>query len=150
MARPDQIVRINRDIEERFGLAAAVRANGTLYLSGLLSVTDDFRLVGAGDMGAQIARIYERMQRVLAAAGCSLKDVVAEISFTTDMDALAAAAHVRDGIYRAAGAAPPAATAVEVRRLYLPGALLELQATAILPASAASASGGGNPGDAAS
>ena len=47
-----------------------------------------------------------------------------------DMEALAAAAHVRDQRYQQADAAPPVATAVEVRRLFLRGALLELVATA--------------------
>ena len=84
-------------------------------------------------MAAQIKRIYERMGGVLAKAGCTLINVVSEISFTTDIQALAAASSVRDEIYRAAGAAPPVATAVQVTALYLPGAMLEIHATAELP-----------------
>jgi len=133
MARWDRIVRVNREIEERFNLSAAVRSNGTLYLSGLTSIDPGMRVVGAGDMEAQLHQIYTRLEQALAAAGCSLLDVVSETAYTTDIAALGRAAHVRDGFYARAGAAPPAATAVEVRRLFFEDALLELTATAELP-----------------
>jgi enamine deaminase RidA (YjgF/YER057c/UK114 family) len=133
MARWNQVIRVNREIEERFNLSAAVRSNGTLYLSGLTSIDPQMRVVGAGDMEAQLRQIYTRLEQALAAAGCTLAQVVSETAYTTDIEALARAAHVRDGFYARAGAAPPAATAVEVRRLFFPDALLELAAIAELP-----------------
>lgn len=133
MAKQSQIIQVNPEREARFGLSAMVRAGDTLYVSGLLSVDDDFDIVGPQDMAAQIARIYDRLEATLAVAGADLTHVVSETSFTTDVEALAAAAHVRDQRYRQAEAAPPVATAVEVRRLFLPGALLELVATAYTP-----------------
>lgn len=134
MARWDQVVRVNREIEERFHLSAAVRSNGTLYLSGLTSIDEGMRIVGPGDMEAQIRQIYLRLERALAACGCSLVNVVSETAYTTDIERLARAAHVRDDFYRRAGAAPPAATAVEVRRLFFPEAMVELAAVAELAA----------------
>ncbi len=133
MARWDQVVRVNREIEERFNLSAAVRSNGTLYLSGLTSIDPGMQVIGAGDMEAQLRQVYVRLEQALAAAGCTLEHVVSETAYTTDIEALAHAAHVRDAFYARAGAAPPAATAVEVRRLFFPDALLELTATAELP-----------------
>jgi enamine deaminase RidA (YjgF/YER057c/UK114 family) len=133
MARPDQIYRLNPEREARFGLSAMVRSGNTLYVAGLISVDDDFNLVGEDDMGAQIDRIYTRLEAVLALASADLRHVVSEVSYTTNMEALAAAAGVRDERYSQARAAPPAATAVEVRKLYLPGAMLELVATAEVP-----------------
>jgi len=130
VARWDQVVRVNREIEERFHLSAAVRSNGTLYLSGLTSIDEGMRIVGPGDMEAQIRQIYLRLERALAACGCSLLHVVSETAYTTDIEWLARAAHVRDGFYHRAGAAPPAATAVEVRRLFFPEAMVELAAIA--------------------
>jgi enamine deaminase RidA (YjgF/YER057c/UK114 family) len=132
MARWDQVVRINRDIEERFNISAAVRSNGTLYLSGLTSIDERMQVVGPGDMEAQIRQIYLRLEHALAGCGCSLLQVVSETAYTTDIEWLGRAAHVRDGFYRRAGAAPPAVTAVEVRRLFFPDALVELAATAEL------------------
>lgn len=132
MARWDQVVRINREIEERFNISAAVRSNGTLYLSGLTSIDERMQVVGPGDMEAQIRQIYLRLERALAACGCSLVQVVSETAYTTDIEWLGRAAHVRDDFYRRAGAAPPAVTAVEVRRLFFSDALVELAATAEL------------------
>jgi enamine deaminase RidA (YjgF/YER057c/UK114 family) len=133
MARWDQVVRVNREIEERFNLSAAVRSNGTLYLSGLTSIDEAMRVVGAGDMEAQLHQIYTRLERALAACGCSLVHVVSETAYTTDIEWLGRAACVRDVFYERAGAAAPAATAVEVRRLFFPEALVELAVTAELP-----------------
>lgn len=132
MARPHQIIRINREIEERFNLSAAVRSQGMLYLSGLTPIDERMEVVGAGDMEAQIRQIYTRLERALGTAGCSLADVVNETAYTTDIEWLARAAHVRDAFYERAGAAPPAATAVEVRRLFFPEALVELAVVAEL------------------
>ena len=133
MARWDQVVRVNREIEERFNLSAAVRSNGMLHLSGLTSIDPQMRVVGAGEMEVQLRQIYTRLEQALAAAGCTLEDVVSETAYTTDFEALGRAAHVRDGFYARAGAAPPAATAVEVRRLFFPDTMIELAAIAQLP-----------------
>jgi enamine deaminase RidA (YjgF/YER057c/UK114 family) len=134
MARWDQVVRVNREIEERFNLSAAVRSRGMLYLSGLTAIDDQMRVVGVGDLEAQIRRIYTRLEHALAASGCSLVHIVSETAFTTDVEWLGRAAHVRDEFYARAGAAPPAATAVEVRRLFFHDAMVELTAIAELPA----------------
>jgi len=132
MARWEQVIRISREIEERFNISAAVRSNGTLYLSGMTAINDAMEVVGPGDMEAQVRRVYERLQAALAAAGLTLLDVVNEVAYTTDIAALGRAAHVRDRCYRQANAAPPAVTAVEVPRLFFPEAMVELVATAEL------------------
>ncbi len=134
MARADQIYQLNPEREARFGLSAMVRSNNTLHVAGLISVDDEFNLIGSNDMAAQIDRIYTRLEAVLGLAGADLRHVVNEVSYTTNMEALVAASGVREQRYQRAQAAPPAATAVEVRKLYLPGALLELVATAEVPA----------------
>lgn len=133
MARKEQVISVNPTLEQKFGISYLVRSGKTLYMAGLLSADDEtFQLVGPGDMAAQIRNIYARMQRVLAKANCTLKNVVSEISFTTDVAALAGAGWVRREIYQQAGAAPPVGTAVQVSALFLPGAMLEIHATAEL------------------
>ncbi|MDX2143154.1 MAG: Rid family hydrolase [Rhodospirillaceae bacterium] len=134
MARPEQVITVNPMLEEKFGLSYLIKSGKTLYMAGILSADEQtFSLVGAGDMAAQIRHIYDRMQRTLAKAGCTLQHVVSEISFTTDVKSLADAGWVRREIYQKANAAPPVATAVQVAGLYLPGAMLEIHATAELP-----------------
>jgi enamine deaminase RidA (YjgF/YER057c/UK114 family) len=132
MARHEQVVSVYPELERRFDLSYVVRAGKTLYLSGLLAVDDQFNLVGANDMAAQIRCIYARLQFVLARAGASLLHVVSETNYTTDSAALSQASWVRADMYRAAGAAMPAATSVRVAGLAHPGALLEVHATAVL------------------
>lgn len=133
MAHFDNVISVNAELEKKFGMSYLIRSSGpTLHMAGILSADENFEVYGAEDMAAQIQRIYDRMNAVLANAGCTLVNVVSEISFTTDIQALAESSHVRDEIYRVAGAAPPVATAVQVSALYLPGAMLEIQATAEL------------------
>lgn len=135
MAARENVIPVNPTLEAKFGLSYLIRSTGpTLWMAGILSADEEsFALVGANDMEAQIRQIYRRMRNVLAKANADLTHVVSEISFTTDMKALAQASWVRDEIYRNAGAAPPVGTAVEVKGLYLPGALLEIHATAEMP-----------------
>jgi enamine deaminase RidA (YjgF/YER057c/UK114 family) len=132
MAKHEQVVSVYPELERRFDLSYVVRAGKTLYLSGLLAVDEQFNLIGAGDMEAQIRCIYSRLQKVLAAAGAGLQQVVSETNYTTDSGALSKASWVRAQIYRDAGAAMPAATGVRVVGLAHPGALLETQAIAVL------------------
>ena len=132
MARHDQVISVFPDFEEKFDLSYIVTAGNTLYLSGLVSADDNFNLVGEGDMEAQIRRIYQRLQFVLSKAGATLHNVVSEINFTTNSKALSEAAWARAEIYKAAGAAMPAATGLQVVSLSLPGAMLEVHATAVL------------------
>ena len=138
MASQEQIVSVYPELEQRFGLSYIVKAENTLYLSGLLSADENFQLVGADDMEAQIRQIYGRLQFVLSKANATLKNVVSEINFTTNSPALTEAAWVREAIYRDAGAAMPAATGIHVQGLSLPGAMLEVHATAVLAPTAAS------------
>jgi enamine deaminase RidA (YjgF/YER057c/UK114 family) len=139
MAHPDQVISVYPKFEEQFDLSYIVKAGNTLYLSGLLSADDDFNLVGEGDMETQIRCIYARLKFVLAKAGATLHNVVSEINFTTNSKALTEASWARREIYRDAGAAMPAATGLQVVSLSLPGAMLEVHATAVLPDSYAAA-----------
>lgn len=130
MARNSQVQFYNEPVERQLGFAAMVHQGKTLYLSGLVSVNPQLDIVGPGDMAAQIDRIYDQMEEVLAMSQASLENVVNEVIYTTDMQALTEAAATR--VARYARCAPPACTAVQVAGLFLPGALLEIQATAVL------------------
>ena len=130
MAKMSQVQYFFEPVEKQFGFAASVAAGKTLYLSGLISVDEQMQLVGEGDMGAQIAKIYDNMEQVLALNGATLANVVQEMMFVTDMAALAEHAGVRAERY--ANYAPPTNTAVQVSGLFIPGAMIEIQATALL------------------
>lgn len=130
MAKNSQVQFLMEPIERQLGFAALVQQGNMLWLSGLISVDENLQIVGKGDMAAQITQIYDLMEKVLAMGGATLANVVNEVMYTTDLQALVAAAHVRKDRY--AKYAPPANTGVQVSGLFLPDAMLEIQATAVL------------------
>ncbi|WP_250038021.1 RidA family protein [Paractinoplanes maris] len=95
-------------------------------------------VVAPGDAGAQAERIFEIVGALLAAHGAGLGDVLFLRTFMTDLDDLPAYGAVRRRLFPAPGRKPPASTTVEVSRLFLPGAVLEVEVTAAV--------GDGRPG----
>jgi 2-iminobutanoate/2-iminopropanoate deaminase len=107
----------------------AVRAGDVLFVSGIVPVDGEGRLVGEGDVVEQARQIFRNMAEVLAAAGASFADVVKVTVFLTDVDDRAAINPVRQEVF---GAARPASTLVEISRLAVPGALIEVECVAAL------------------
>ena len=130
MANSSQVQHYNEAVEKQLGFAASVQTGRTLHLAGIIAADAAMNVVAPGDMAGQITRIYDILEATLAKSGATLTHVANEMIFTTDMQQFAGAAAVRAQRY--AGCAPPAATAVQVAGLLLPGALLEIQVTAVL------------------
>jgi reactive intermediate/imine deaminase len=109
--------------------ADAVVAGSTLYVSGIVPVDGDGALVGAGDVVAQARHVLQTLGRVLGAAGARPADVVKVTVFLVDVDDRP---HINPERQAFFGDARPASTLVEVSRLAVPGALLEIEAVAHL------------------
>jgi 2-iminobutanoate/2-iminopropanoate deaminase len=82
-------------------------------------------------MKTQVQTIYTEVGRVLVDYGLSFEHVVRETIYTTDLDALIAAAPIRLKFFERVR--PPAATWVRVAGLYAPEYLLEVEITAEVP-----------------
>jgi reactive intermediate/imine deaminase len=108
----------------------AVRAGELLFVSGCVPVDSDGRLVGGDDVVAQAQQALMNLGAVLAAAGATFADVAKVTVFLTDVDDRAAVNPVRRDFF---GETRPASTLVEVRRLAIPGARIEVEAVAVLP-----------------
>jgi 2-iminobutanoate/2-iminopropanoate deaminase len=108
----------------------AVRAGDLLFVSGIVPVDETGRLVGGDDVAAQARRVFENMRAVLAAAGCGFADVVKVTLFLTDVEERPLVNPVRQEFF---GSARPASTLVEVSRLAVPGARIEVEAVAAVP-----------------
>ena len=106
----------------------AVRAGNLLFVSGCVPVDGEGRLVG-GDVVAQTRQVFANVAAVLAAAGAGFGDVVKVTVFLTDVDDRAAVNTVRTEVF---GEARPASTLVEVSRLAIPGARIEVEAVALV------------------
>ena len=108
----------------------AVRFGDLLFVSGLVGVDDQGGVVGEGDAARQTRQIFENMRRVLDAAGASFADVLKVTVFLTNIEDRARINPVRREFF---GAARPASTLVEVRRLVRPDLLVEIEAVVGIP-----------------
>ena len=95
-----------------------MRSGNTLQISGS---------VGAGPMPDAIRMAYDELKATLAANGLAFRDVIKENVYTTDIDAFIKAKDIRKTYY---GADFPAATWVQVQRLYEPTDVVEVELTA--------------------
>jgi enamine deaminase RidA (YjgF/YER057c/UK114 family) len=112
---------------DAWGLAPAVRVGDVLYCSGQLGLDADGSLPASAE--AQIENAFRHLGNLLAAAGFGFEDVVELSSFHVGLRA------EMDAFVRARSrflVEPwPAQTAVGVAELGVPGALIELRATAV-------------------
>ncbi len=108
----------------------AVRAGGLLFVSGIVPVDSEGALVGGDDVVAQARQVFESMRAVLGAAGCTFADVVKVTLFLTDVDDRPLVNPVRQEVF---GATRPASTLVEVPRLAVEGAKIEVECVAVVP-----------------
>jgi 2-iminobutanoate/2-iminopropanoate deaminase len=75
--------------------------------------------------------VFANIGKVLAAAGARFADIVKVTVYLLNVDDRARINPVRQDVF---GRARPASTLIEVRRLAIPGALLEIDAVAIAQA----------------
>ena len=106
-----------------------VEANGFLYISGMLPVNAEGELVGDGDVVRQSEQVLGNISAVLRSAGASFEDVVRVGVYVRDMADRELINTVRRRYF---GDARPASALVEVSALAHPGALVEIEAVALL------------------
>ncbi|OLB25504.1 MAG: enamine deaminase RidA [Actinobacteria bacterium 13_2_20CM_68_14] len=107
----------------------AVRAGDLLFVSGCVPVDSEGKLVGGGDVVAQTRQALENVGRVLEAAGMTFADVAKVTVYLTDIDDRPRINPVRREFF---GETRPASTLVEVSRLAIPGAKVEIEAVAVV------------------
>jgi enamine deaminase RidA (YjgF/YER057c/UK114 family) len=106
-----------------------------LMLSGQVALDDDLNVVAPGDMRGQSERIFEMIGTILRAHGASFADVVNIRTYLTDIGRLSEYGEVR--MKYLPTDTPPTSTTVEVSRLFLPEAVIEVEVMAVIPGSAA-------------
>ena len=108
----------------------AVRAGNLLFISGCVPVDERGGLVGGDDVVAQARQVFHNVGAVLAAAGAGFADVVKVTVFLLDIGDRTRINPIRQEVF---GDARPASTLIEISRLAVPGAKLEVEAVALLP-----------------
>ena len=115
--------------EKEYGYAQSVKVGDTIYVSGQVSHDETGRIVGRGDMEAQMRQAYTNIQKVLTQYDATMNNIVEEILFVTDMDAaFAAAVKCRESIF--SGTPVVASTIVQIQRLAFPDLLIEIRCIA--------------------
>jgi enamine deaminase RidA (YjgF/YER057c/UK114 family) len=119
-------------LPEPKGYSHIAEATGSriVHISGQLPLLPDRTLVGEGDFGAQVRQAFSNLGLALEAAGATWSDVVKLGIFVTSLDGLAELRAIRESVVDPER--PPASTLVQVAGLAQPGAMVEIEAVAIL------------------
>ncbi|MBD9506945.1 RidA family protein [Ensifer sp. ENS10] len=111
-----------------FLLSQAIRANGFVFVSGQAAIGDDGEIVGIGDFDHQANQAFHNLYRALKAAGSGLDKVAKTTIF---LRSTKDAGKMVDLRRKWLSAPYPAESMIEVSSLYLPDALIEIEAIAL-------------------
>jgi enamine deaminase RidA (YjgF/YER057c/UK114 family) len=109
------------DQDTSAGYAQVVKIDNVLYISGTVST----EITPEG-----IKRVYSALERSLQQFGATFQNVVKENLYTTDIEAMKKYNEARKVFYKGDF---PAATWVQISRLFMPDAKLEVELIAHLP-----------------
>ena len=119
---------------EESPMSHMVKAGDFLWLSGIVALDENRKIVGAGDIQAQTRQVFTIMRRVLGLAGCGLTSVIRLTNYlTVSFDDMAQINKYWDVRREFFGTHRPASTGVKVAALMFPGLLIEIDAVAYAP-----------------
>ena len=116
----------------RYTFSPALRVGNLLFLAGTTATDETGALVAPGDIVGQTRYIYDKFRALLEAAGAGFEDVVETTEYITTTENYRGTADVRREVFRPPY---PTATGVIVKGLLREGALIEIAAVAVVPAS---------------
>jgi enamine deaminase RidA (YjgF/YER057c/UK114 family) len=115
--------------EKRIGYCRAVRVGPNIYVSGTASVAADGKTHAPGDAYAQAKRCFDIACAALHELGAGPEHVVRTRMYVTDAARWEEYGRAHAEVF---GAAPPAATMVEVKSLIAPDMLVEVEVDAVV------------------
>ena len=109
-------------------LSQAIKAGPFVFVSGQAGYDNDGNIV-TGGFAAQGEQAFSNLNRALTAAGSSLKEVAKVTIFVTDMTQFDEVVALRRKYF---SQPYPADSIVEVKGLYTPEAMIEIEAIALV------------------
>lgn len=122
------------DNYEPFLLSQAIKCGDLLFVSGQAGAGDDGKIVDGG-FRAQGEQAFANLRRALEAGGSGLEDVIKVTIFVTDMGNFKEVVELRRRFFTAPY---PADTIAEIKALYDPAAMIEIEAIAAVRPTAGS------------
>lgn len=114
------------DLYEPSLLSQGIKFGNLLFTSGQAGANDDGAIVEGG-FHAQAEQAFKNLRRVLEAGGSCMENVIKTTIFVTDIGCLEDLVEFRRKFFTAPF---PAETIAEVRSLYDPKAVIEIEAVA--------------------
>jgi reactive intermediate/imine deaminase len=111
------------------GYSHAARAGNTLYIAGQVSQDVDGKLVGEGDLEAQVRQVFENLKNIVEEAGGTLQNIVKKTTFLTHYSYIETYRKVRSEYF--SEPCPPN-TLLIIESLALPDYMIEVEAIAVL------------------
>ncbi|WP_160713453.1 RidA family protein [Chitinophaga solisilvae] len=103
-----------------------------MILSGQVPLDVNGELIGKDNFEQQAGQVFVNIQKIIEAAGGKMSDIVKLSYFILDTKNLKTLRAVRDRYIDVQH--PPASTLVQVSKLFREDVLLEIEATAVIPA----------------
>ena len=115
---------------DRYTFSPAVRAGNLLFISGTTATDESGQIVGPDSIVGQTRYIFQKLEKLLKAAGAGFEHVVQTTEYITTTENYRKTADVRREFFKGPF---PTATGVIVKGLLREGALIEISAVAVLP-----------------
>ena len=116
-----------KSLEDPVRYSRGWKTGNTVYLAGAIGHNPDGSLTA--DIRVQARRSFEQLEAVLKEAGGGLQDIVKTTVFITDMRYREGYGEVRAELFKGDA---PASTLIQCVALATPGAMIEIEAVAVL------------------
>jgi len=116
------------NIYEKFHYSPGVKIGNMLYIAGQVGRDENLQVIAGKE--AQFAQAFENVKKVLSTAGATFDDVVEMVTYHTDMHDIQLFMQVKERYFTNQY---PTWTAIGTPALAMPGLLVEIKCTAMVP-----------------